>query len=162
MNGTALASELAHGELAAPRAKGGISGVRVPYAVRARVGRLLEVQVFDIALPEDVARLNEQLLAEAAKVSAPPILLADHRAAGPFPQEVGDAWSRAMRHFNATIERSAILLERDNETFNLQIARVVRCAGSPRRRCFFEPPELRAWLAEVATPAELSRLDALI
>jgi hypothetical protein len=163
LNGTALASGLGQdigAPHSAPRSVAGV--VREPFLVRSQVGRLVELQVFDLGVPDDVAAFTEALMAMSSSLGGPAILLGDYRAAGPFPQEVGDAWSRAMRRFNASVERSAILLDAVNETFNLQIARVIRCAGSQRRRWFYDTFEARAWLADVVTPAEAARLDELL
>ena len=98
----------------------------------------------------------------AAGLVEPMILLADYRMASPFSQDVGDAWSRAMRRFNTTVERSAVLLDPANETFNLQLARVVRCAGLANRCCFDEAGLLRAWVAPILTPYERAKLDDLL
>jgi hypothetical protein len=163
MNGTALASARAEQDLAGTRSSGApLHAGRDPFVVRAGVGRLVEVQAFEIALPCDVDVMNATILAAAASLGVAPLLIADYRAVGPFSQDVGDVWSRAMRQFNAAVERSAILLHSANETFNLQITRVVRCAGSPRRRIFYEAADLRTWIAEVATPEECSRLDEIL
>ncbi len=163
MDGTALASGLAGQDRVAPRVAPGCSRpVGESFTVHRQVGRLIELQIGDIGFADEVAALRDALLAASASLEGPSLLVADHRSAGPFPQEVGDAWSRAMRRYNGSVERSAILLRRDNETFNLQMARVVRCAGSPRRRWFYDPAEVRTWLAEVMTPAEVARLDEFL
>jgi hypothetical protein len=170
LNGTALASGLGRENLAAPhsavRALGGVERVerveREPFAVRLHVGRLIELQVFDLLFPEDVRLVSETLLLASAAIAGPAILIADCRAAAPFSQEVGDAWSRAMRRYNPKVERSALLLDRANETFNLQIDRVVRCAGSPQRRWFHEVAEARSWLSEIMSASEVARLDVVL
>jgi hypothetical protein len=133
-----------------------------PFVLTSEGGRLVRLQVFDLGVPEDVVVLSAALLVHLAQVEGLAVLIADHRVASPFSQEVGDAWSRAMRRFNPCLERSVVLLDRENETFNLQIARVVRCAGSPRRRWFYDASEAREWLTDVLTPAEAVRFDALV
>lgn len=160
MNGTELASGLGRGELAG-LCCGQDRTARDPFTVRSCVGRLVELQVFDLAVPEDVASMDGAIASAASALGTQSIIVADARPAGPFPHEVGDAWSRVMRLHNAQVIRSAILLDPANDTFNLQLARVVRCAGSPRRRWFYDPCELRDWLVDVATPVELARLDEL-
>ncbi len=161
MNSTELASGLGREELAGLRCGQG-RAAREPFTVRSSVGRLIELRVFDLAVPEDVALMNGAIAAAASAVGTQSIIVADARPAGPFPHEVGDAWSRVMRLHNAHLVRSAILLDPANDTFNLQLARVVRCAGSPRRRWFYDPCELRDWLVDLSTPFELARLDELL
>jgi hypothetical protein len=99
---------------------------------------------------------------EQAGALQPSVIFADYRAAQPFSQAVADDWSRTMRSFNGSIARSAILLDPGNETFNLQFQRVVRCAGSAARRWFADAAELRSWLRDVLTDAELARVDDLL
>jgi hypothetical protein len=136
--------------------------VRCAFSVRHHVGRIVELRLRDPLDPTDVEQVLEELGVLAASLVEPMILVADYRAASPFSQEVGDAWSRAMRRFNASVERSAVLLDPSNETFNLQFARVVRCAGLTNRCCFEEPAHLRGWLAPLLTPNERAKLDELL
>jgi hypothetical protein len=51
-----------------------------------------------------------------------------------------------MRKANGWIARSAILVDPSNMMFNLQVERVVRCAGNPTRRVFADLEELQNWL----------------
>jgi hypothetical protein len=136
--------------------------MRGAFAVRHQVGRIVEVRLRDPLDPSDLEQVAEELGVLAAGLLEPLIVLADYRAASPFPQEVGDAWSRAMRRFKGLVERSAVLLDPSNETFNLQFARVVRCAGMKNRCCFEEPAHLRAWLAPALRPYERAKLDELL
>lgn len=161
MNGTDLASTFRQEDAAAARAAtpASVCGPREPFDIRCTEGRLVELRLFDLSLPEEVSAMNGALRSAAAHLGAQAVIVADCRQAAPFPHEVGDEWSRAMRRFNGNLIRSAILLEPSNETFNLQIARVVRCAGLPARRWFHDPDELRAFLADVLTERELARLD---
>jgi hypothetical protein len=164
VNGTDLASTFRQEDATAARAVAPASACqpREPFDVRCVTGRLIELRLFDVSLTDEVTAMNAALMSAAAPLGARAIILADCRQAGPFPHEVGDAWSRAMRRFNGNVVRSAILLEPSNETFNLQIARVVRCAGLPARRWFHDPDELRAFLADVLTECELARLDEVL
>jgi hypothetical protein len=132
------------------------------FEVRASVGRLVEVRVMDLSHSDDVAAVSASIWSAAAPVGAPVLIFADYRSATPFPQGIADAWSLAMRRTNTKVLRSGILLNPANETFNLQIERVIRCAGLPTRRSFEEPAELRDWLCEVATPGERDRIDELL
>jgi hypothetical protein len=133
-----------------------------PFTVFSGVGRLLEVRVFDVCTPSDIAALTARMSHEASGMSGPPIVFADLRAGSPFSQAVADRWSRDMRSFNEKVARSALLLSPENATFNLQFARVVQCAGSPSRRCFCDGAELREGLRAFLTKSELARVDELL
>ncbi|MGO9832707.1 MAG: hypothetical protein ACLP1X_00685 [Polyangiaceae bacterium] len=133
-----------------------------PFTVLSGSGRLLEVRVFDVCRIDDIASLTARLIREARALAGPPIIFGDFRAAPPFSQAVADGWSRDMRGFNDKVARSAFLLSPENETFNLQFARVVRCAGSAYRRWFCDSGELREWLRAFLTDVELGRVDQLM
>jgi hypothetical protein len=133
-----------------------------PFTVISGTGRLLEVCVFDVCGTDDIASLTAALSRKAQALAGPPIIFGDLRAASPFSQAVADDWSRDMRGFNGKVARSALLLCPENETFNLQFARVVRCAGSASRRWFREAGEAREWLRAFLTDVELARIDELL
>jgi hypothetical protein len=160
VNGTELASTFRQEDAAAARAATPASTCagREPFDVQCVAGRLVELRLFDLSVPDEVTAMNAALRSASAHLGAKAVIVADCRQASPFPHEVGDAWSRAMRRFNGNVIRSAILLDPSNETFNLQIARVIRCAGLPARRWFHDPEEARAFLADVLTELELARL----
>jgi hypothetical protein len=46
--------------------------------------------------------------------------------------------------------------------FNLQVVRVVQCAGNPSRRLFTDPRELLAWLHDYLSTEEREVLRCLI
>jgi hypothetical protein len=130
-------------------------------SLRAGVGRLLELQLAAAPDPARLFGVTARMIGQVPVLTSA-VIFADYRVATPFSQAVADQWSRSMRAFNANLARSAILLDSSNETFNLQIERVVRCAGSAARRCFSDPAELRGWLREVLTDFELTRVDELL
>jgi hypothetical protein len=133
-----------------------------PFTVLSGSGRLLEVRVFDVCSIGDIAALTARLIREGRALPGPPIIFGDLREAPPFSQAVADGWSRDMRGFNGKVARSALLLRPENQTFNLQFARVVRCAGFASRRWFCDCGELREWLRAFLTDVELARVDQLL
>lgn len=133
-----------------------------PFAVRSRVGRILEIRVFDVCSPEDIVSLSAQLIEAAEALADSPRIFADFRDAPPFTQAVADRWSRDMRSFNGKVVRSALLLDPMNETFNLQLERVVRCAGWASRRSFCDANELRAWLYPFLNDTERVHVETLL
>jgi len=135
---------------------------RPSFVVTSGTGRLLEVRALEVFRPGDVFCLAGELSERAQGLTAPAVIFADYRAAPPFSQAVADEWSRVMRAFNSRVAGSAVLLSPDNETFNLQFARVMRCAGSASRRSFLDGGELRDWLRDLLTDVEIGRLDHLL
>jgi len=135
---------------------------RAPFTVLSEVGRLLEIRVFGVCSVDDIVALTCQLREAAHLLDGQPIIFGDFRTACPFSQAVADEWSRDMRGFNGKLTRSALLLSAENETFNLQLARVVRCAGWASRRLFSSAGELREWLRGSLTEVELARLNCLL
>jgi hypothetical protein len=111
---------------------------------RVLVGRLVEVRVYRLADIHDVERLNAEAHAAIRRAGPGAVVYGDHRDASPLARDVADVWARGMREANRNISRSAILLDPDNTTFNLQLERVVRCAGYPARLIFSAPAELQA------------------
>lgn len=79
-----------------------------------------------------------------------------------FPPDVADELAKLMAEMNTHILRSAILIGGDHATAALQVGRVVKEAHNESRRRFSERAELEGWLAEVATPDELTRVRAFL
>src|SRR5258708_22170226 len=106
---------------------------RASYA-RAWAGRLVKVRVRELKSLADVESLDAQVFAAIARTGPGAVICADFRQASPLSPQVASAWSRGMRRANRNISRSALLLDPSNTMFNLQIVRVVRCAGNDARR----------------------------
>jgi hypothetical protein len=142
-----IAGENEHGELEASSA-------------RARVGRVVEVRVRRLGALSDVESLNSRFCEAVRQAGAGAMICGDFRGASPLSREVADAWSRAMREANPGIARSALLVDPANVTFNLQIERIVRCAGNPERRVFADVTDLRTWMECDLTEREREALRA--
>lgn len=126
---------------------------------RLLAGRLVEVCVGRLVDIADVERLNAEVRAAIRRAGPGPALLyGDHRAGSPVARDVADAWARGMREANRSIAASAILLDPANVTFNLQVERIVRCAGSSSRRIFSTPAELQAVMERILATQEKDAL----
>lgn len=68
----------------------------------------------------------------------------------------------SMRGTNARIECSGALLPVESPVAMLQLNRMLRESQNPARRGFDDPQDLVAWLSDVLTPEELSRLRVFI
>ena len=121
---------------------------------RVRVGRLVEVRLGRLAGLADFESHHANVLSALRSAGPGFVVCADHRSASPVPSDVADSWSRAMRRGNGSLTRSAILLNPANTTFNLQIQRVIQCAGSDARRVFMDRQELQEWLDGRLSDAE--------
>jgi hypothetical protein len=135
-------------------------GASEPSSARARVGRVVEVRVRRLGDVADVESLNSRVFAAMRRAGIGAMICADFRGASPLSREVADAWSRAMREANRSIARSALLIDPANVTFNLQIERIVRCAGNPERRVFADVVDLREWVEGDLTEREREAVRA--
>ncbi len=127
-----------------------------------RVGRVVEIRVTRLADLADVESLNARVFDAMRRAGSGAVICGDYRRASPVSRQVANAWSRAMRSSNRGIVRSALLLDPTNAMFNLQLERVVRCAGNPTRRLFADMGELRDWLGGDLTQSERDALQAFL
>jgi hypothetical protein len=140
----------------------GIGGPKAGTFARLRTGRVVEVRVERFASVPEVELLHAAML-DALRMAGPgAVVCADHRHAVPLSSELANALSRGMRYVNRSIGRSAILLHPENLTFNLQLERIVQCAGSPGRRLFTDTRELHEWLEGELTETERAAVRALL
>jgi hypothetical protein len=142
-------------------AESSLHGLAAPSFARGRTGRIVEVRVRRLADVGEVEALNEQVMAAVRRAGPGAVICADHRLVGPLSREVADAWARGMRGANGAIARGGLLLDPANAMFNLQVERVVHCAGNPARRLFSDVEELRSWVSAVLTEPEREALRTL-
>ena len=128
---------------------------------RILAGSIVEVRVRRLANMGDVAALHAQVVEALRRAGPRPVICADHRLASPLSRDVADAWSRVMRQNNASGVRGGLLLDPSNAMYNLQIERVVRCAGNPSRRLFVDIDILRDWIGGPLSESERKALDGL-
>jgi hypothetical protein len=131
------------------------------FTIECNAGRLLEVWVESPVALEELVPFRARLRAVLSAMPEQMIAAVDLRSARLFPPEVAEGFVSIMRGDNPRIERSAFLVS-DSALFSLQIERMIREAGSPVRRAFRDPPALSAWLGQLLSPAERTRLDAFL
>jgi hypothetical protein len=131
-------------------------------SAKAHGGRIVEVRVRRLGDLDDVACLNAQVHEAIRRAGPGALIYADHRFASPVGRDVADAWARGMRAGNRGVAHSAILLDPDNATFNLQLERIVRCTGHSDRRVFRCRVELQQWLESRMTDDERELLCRLL
>jgi hypothetical protein len=140
-------------------AGGNLGGDR-SYA-RIRGSRIVEVHVRRLGDLDDVAALKVQVAAVIRRAGPGAVICADHRFGSPLSSEVADAWSCIMRKNDGHVVRRGLLLDPSNAMYNLQLERVVRCAGNGSRRFFTTIDELRDWVSEALTQPERDGLHDL-
>jgi hypothetical protein len=127
--------------------------------VCVRAGRFVELYVRRLSHIGDIEALQAALSAEIRIAGPEAVICSDYRLASPVTPEVAGALARAMRQNNGRMTRGGLLLAPSNTVLNLQIERVVKCAGNPGRRAFVDPEELRRWVGHEASGAERKALD---
>jgi hypothetical protein len=139
----------------------GIVSGRASSFVRVREGRIVEIRVRSLVDLDDLASFcaNAGLTIRHAGPRA--VVCADHRSATPLSPEVADEWSRRIRQGNpAHSKTSAILLDPANALYNLQVERIMQCAGK-QVRLFPALDELMGWLGGILTDAEKATVREL-
>lgn len=130
-----------------------------------RVGRLLEIRAnagyktpgqVDL-LFDEIGRCIAKLPPKEAHVAA-----VDWRHCPVMSPEAAQRMAQRIASVNGRMLRSAALARRDAHISVLQFLRVVRDAGSPDRKLFFEEAEMIAWLSEVLTPPEIAQLKSFL
>ena len=133
----------------------------VDSSVRLRAARIVDLRVRRLVEPAHIEFLHSEVQAAIRSAGVSVLVCADFRFASPVSREVAGRWARAMRQSNSGVVRSGLLLDPANAVFNLQIERVVRCAGNPQRRFFADPDELRRWVGTELPGSERAALDEL-
>jgi len=130
--------------------------------VLIRTGRVVQLRVERLMDVADVEQLDAAVTSAIREAGPGASICADYRAASPLPPDVARAWSKAMRNTNGALARSALLVDPRNALFNLQLERVVKCAGNPARRLFSDLAELRDWIAGVLGDRERDSIGAFL
>lgn len=130
------------------------------YRVACTVGRLVEIAIWSPVSLEEVSAWGTDHDRVVDSVGGPYVCLVDLRGAKVFPPPIVDAYTSAMRS-EARLIRTASYLPND-AIVSLQIGRMIREAAHPGRKAFDATEPLLAYLAEVLTPAELTRARVLV
>lgn len=129
------------------------------YTIESKVGRLIEVRFWSPILGEEPGawrRDHERMITAMLNTYVVFIDLAD---APVFPPDMIEAFSSTMRN-EVRLLRMGILLG-SSPTLGLQMQRLLRDAQHPHRRLFREPREAEAYLSEILTLSERTRLHEL-
>lgn len=129
------------------------------------VGRLLEVRAdagyrttADVdAIFQAIGRELRKLPAEAHHVT-----VIDWRRCPLMAPEAAEHMLKQIASSNASTARSAALARDDAPLAVLQFVRLIRTAALSNRKLFVDEDELYAWLSEVLTTEEQTRLKAFL
>lgn len=122
-------------------------------------GSVIEARVFALRSLADANTYSQALArcVQEAPANMRPLLCADHRPVGIYPQVVADRLIELFRSMNSRLERIAILVSPSNATLYMQLGRITKEAGYESRRVVYEPVEALAHLGPLLTPAERER-----
>jgi hypothetical protein len=129
------------------------------YTIESKVGRLIEVRFWAPILGEEPGawrRDHERMIAAMLNTY---VFFIDLGDAPVFPPDMIESLSVTMRN-ETRLLRMAMLLG-SSPTLGLQMQRLVRDAQHPHRKIFREPREAEAYLSEILTLSERTRLHEL-
>ncbi len=132
---------------------------RRPFEIGLHAGRLLEIRIYgQIRTRTDVEECNDAIWERISEIKRNIVIIADYRQAMVFAPERAEEWAEIIRGMSHRIERSAILLDQQRATFNLQLQRSVIRAENRDRKLFFSPEEAQAWINPVLEDLERARV----
>jgi hypothetical protein len=138
-----------------------VLGRRASSFARVREGRIVEIRVRSLIDLDDLAFFCANAGSTIRSAGPRAIVCADHRCATPLSHEVADEWSRRIRRGDpANTKTSAILLDPANTIYNLQVERVMQCAGK-EVQLFPVLDELTEWLGARLTDPEKATVREL-
>ncbi|HET9955618.1 MAG TPA: hypothetical protein VFQ61_13985 [Polyangiaceae bacterium] len=128
------------------------------------VGRLVEIRVgAGYRSSADVDAVFAQI---ARAISTRPnqiwVAVADWRYCPIMSSDAAERALAGMTRNNPQVERSAALASAHSPTAVLQFTRLVRESNNERRRLFDDASALIAWIGEVLTRPELTRLEEFL
>lgn len=127
-----------------------------PWTVEKVVGHLVEIRVNRLDTVEEVKRFSDAIV-RTASITPDAVLIVDLRTPTIFPQPVAAAVIELMTRTNKVRRKTAMLLASEHAVFSMQLGRLVRAVGDPKRQTFTDPGEMLEWIADSLTDAELKR-----
>ena len=132
-----------------------------PWTVERNEGRLVEIYVHSLESTEEV-RAFSQAIYDVAIQTPDAILVVDLRTPVVFPEPVAKAVVELMVRANSVRKKTAVLLSNERAIFAMQLVRLAKQAGDPKRRTFTAPGELVAWLEADLSARERARLRSFV
>ena len=132
-----------------------------PWTVERVVGHLVEMRVNRFDSTDEVKRFSDAII-KMGSATPDAVFLVDLRTPVIFTQPVASAVIEMMTRANRVRRKTAMLLAGQHAVFGMQLARLVRQVGDPKRQTFTDPVELLAWLSDTLTEAEQKRATVFI
>jgi hypothetical protein len=131
------------------------------FTLENNVGRLCEIFTDSGLLLEDMTAFRARLATVFQSVAGRVVICSDLRQCGSMAAPVVTALITIGRIDNPKIERHALLVTA-GQPIAAQMEAVVAAAGSPGRKTFTASTAARAWLREVLTGVEGTRLTQFL
>lgn len=129
-----------------------------------RVGRLLEIRPVAYRSAADMALAFSTIANELTKLAPGTLVVTvtDWRYCPVMSEDASEHALVAITNHNPRVLRSGVLASKDSSVAVLQLRRLMRQRKHDSHRLFFSEDELTAWLGEVLTEAEKTRLTAFL
>jgi len=131
------------------------------WTVERNEGHLIEIFVHTLESTEEVKAFS-QAIYDVASRTTDAILVVDLRTPVVFPEPVAKAVLELMVRANSVRKKTAILLSNEHAIFGLQLTRLAKQAGDPKRQTFTSPAGLIAWLDAELSTREKARLRSFV
>ena len=131
------------------------------WTVERNEGRLIEIFVHSLQSTEEVRAFSQGIYDVAIKTPEA-MLVVDLRTPVVFPEPVAKAVVELMVRANSVRKKTAILLSNEHAIFAMQLVRLAKQAGDPKRRTFTVATELVAWLEDDLSARERARLRSFV
>jgi hypothetical protein len=131
------------------------------YTIENRVGRLVELRVESPVTEEELMRFHDMLAKACKPIKGQIAICTELVGATVFLQPVAARWIEIIRQESPIVERNAVLVG-EGAVFSMQVERIIRQAGFKNRKAFLAPAALVAWLGEILTTRERTRLEQFL
>jgi hypothetical protein len=131
------------------------------YTIDNRVGRFVELRVESPVTEDELLQFHDTLARVCKPIRGPIAICTDLAGATVFTQVVTQRWIEIIKQESPNVERNAVLVG-EGAVFSMQIERIIRQAGHKNRKAFLSPVALTAWLGEILTVRERTRLESYL
>jgi hypothetical protein len=128
------------------------------YTIENRVGRFVELRVEAPVTDEELSPFHETLANVCKPIRGKIAICTDLAGATVFTQSVTQRWTSIIKQESPLVERNAVLVG-EGAVFSMQVERIIRQAGQHNRKAFLSATALTAWLGEILTVRERTRLE---
>src|SRR6185369_3004749 len=128
------------------------------YTIENHVGRLVELRIEAPVTYEELMQFHDAVAKVCKPIRGQIAVCTDLAGATVFTQPVTKLWTSIIKQESPLVERNAMLVG-VGAVFSMQIERIIREGGHQNRKAFLSVTELTAWLGEILTVRERTRLE---